>query len=211
MIGYARIIGATADQAKATIDELTSMRICDSVTEGNGNVTLINRRMLREEKERILTRSRVRKFRNADLKRDCNADVTVPSSSSSSSLKDLKAGSKPVDNSKSQEASPQPSAALSQKQKEQLAVLCENVKAKRRDFNPYAFIGHCLKNNIHPEAQILALQRLDKNCLTIPAPWPYCCKIVGVESGNFNERDFLKAREEEGNLFQQILGNIKKV
>ncbi len=54
------------------------VRIC------NKNVTLINRRMYREQKERDNTRLRVSRLRS-NIK--CNADVTPPSSSSSSSSK----------------------------------------------------------------------------------------------------------------------------
>lgn len=92
MLGYSRVIGATVDQTTSVIAELTDMHVCDSVTESNGEITLINRRMLREEKQRESTRIRVKRFRNDDEKRDSNAYVTVPSSSSSSvsssSLKD---------------------------------------------------------------------------------------------------------------------------
>lgn len=91
-VGYARLIGASVEQTKAAIGELIDMQICDYDTDGNadcnGNVTLINRRMLREERERELTRCRVERHRNADVKRDCNgisnAKVTPPSSTSSS-------------------------------------------------------------------------------------------------------------------------------
>ena len=100
MLGYARLIGATVDQTETLINELIDMRICDSETNGNGNVTLINRRMSREEQERISTRCRVRKFRNAEGKRTCNENVTVPSSSSSSSsctkVHNIKAQAPPI-------------------------------------------------------------------------------------------------------------------
>ncbi len=86
IVGYARIISSTVDQTEAVIKELTDMQICDCETNGNGIVTLINRRMCREEKERIATRLRVQKFRNTEEKRLCNANVTPPSSSSSPNI-----------------------------------------------------------------------------------------------------------------------------
>lgn len=70
--GWARLIGATVDQAKAVIQELVDMRVPDHVTDGNDNVTLMSRRMIREEKERKSIRSRVENYR----KRKCNATVT---------------------------------------------------------------------------------------------------------------------------------------
>jgi hypothetical protein len=95
-IGYSRLIGATVDQTKAVIAELVEMGICDyinpttkekisDVTKCNGSVTLINRRMAREERERKLTRNRVAKYRVTQKKGRCNDDITPPSSSSSSS------------------------------------------------------------------------------------------------------------------------------
>ena len=54
------------------------------VTKCNGVVTVINRRMYREETTRKQTRKRVSKHREEKKKQDCNADVTPPSSSSSS-------------------------------------------------------------------------------------------------------------------------------
>lgn len=81
MIGYARLIGATAEQAKAVIDELTDMQVCNIVTERNGNITLINRRMVRENSQRISNALRLQRWRNKQR----NDDVTPASSSSSSS------------------------------------------------------------------------------------------------------------------------------
>lgn len=54
-------------------------------TKCNGVVTVINRRMYREETVRKQTRKRVAKHREEKKKQDCNADITPPSSSSSSS------------------------------------------------------------------------------------------------------------------------------
>lgn len=89
-IGYARLLSGSLEQVKAAITELTDMRICDCEIESNVNVTLINRRMEREQRTRELTRYRVEKHRNAVVKRTSNDSVTVPSSKSSkdSSSKD---------------------------------------------------------------------------------------------------------------------------
>lgn len=72
MVAWARIMRASVDQAKAVIDELVSTGTCDYVTLANSNVTLSNRRMIREEKERESTRLRVRDFR----KRKSNGNET---------------------------------------------------------------------------------------------------------------------------------------
>lgn len=80
----ARMLSCKQEEIEISIKELSVTKIAD-VTNGNGCVTVINRRMFREEKTRTSTRCRVQKFRNAGVKRSCNESVTVPSSSSSSS------------------------------------------------------------------------------------------------------------------------------
>lgn len=83
LMGYSRLIGATVDQTTSVIKELTDMQICNIVTNSNGDVTLTSRRMAREERIREQTRYRVERFRDGPQKRDCNANVTPPSSSTS--------------------------------------------------------------------------------------------------------------------------------
>jgi uncharacterized protein YdaU (DUF1376 family) len=89
--GYARMFGCSVEEAKAVIDEISDLGIGDAVTESNGNVTLANRRMVREQKEREGNNYRAQKYRNKnkmDPDPESNADVTKsngPSSSSSSS------------------------------------------------------------------------------------------------------------------------------
>ncbi len=97
IVGYARIIRSLVDQTRAVIQELIDMGICDAingdqsvtktlhVTDCNQNITLRNRRMFREEKERESTRYRVQNFRNRQKNIDSNGNVTPLSSSSSSS------------------------------------------------------------------------------------------------------------------------------
>jgi uncharacterized phage protein (TIGR02220 family) len=95
LIGYARLIGGTVDQASSLVAELIDMHICDAESDGvpvtnsldimkcNGNVTLINRRMIRDKVLKESIRCRVKRFRNTALKRLCNKNVTSILSSSS--------------------------------------------------------------------------------------------------------------------------------
>ena len=85
---YARLLSCEASEVKTAIEELQATNIADvktgsalHVTGCNGFVTVINRRMYREEKERKLTRSRVQKFRETAVKRKSNGDVTRTTSS----------------------------------------------------------------------------------------------------------------------------------
>lgn len=92
--GYARLFGCTADQAKQVICELIDANICDSVTNGHGDVTLMSRRMLRDEQARNQATIRQQKHRSRLGDGESNGDVTLPSSSSSSSsVEDIKQSS----------------------------------------------------------------------------------------------------------------------
>jgi len=77
----ARMVASSNGDFEQFLKEAESTKFAD-VTLCNKNVTLINRRMLREEKQRNNTRLRVAKLRSNAA---CNDDVTLPSSSSSSS------------------------------------------------------------------------------------------------------------------------------
>jgi len=62
-----------------------------------------------------------------------------------------------------------------------------------RDIFPKAnaFVNKCLKHNYNPRAVLHTLTRVS---LAKPKqPWAYAVKIMKVEDGNFNERDFIKA------------------
>jgi uncharacterized protein YdaU (DUF1376 family) len=92
IIGYARLFGCTVEQAQSVIDELIESGVCNSVTERDGKVTLKNRRMSREAKGRENANIRQQKYRerhgdagnNGTGDAQSNAEVTPPSSSSSS-------------------------------------------------------------------------------------------------------------------------------
>lgn len=75
-----KLVGATEADIDLFFTEAKTLNFAD-VTECNKIVTLKNRRMYSEYKDRQNTRLRVKRHR---LKRECNSDVTVTSSSSSS-------------------------------------------------------------------------------------------------------------------------------
>ena len=107
MVGYARLIGATADQAVALIDELTdpSSQVCDRENLPDGRIKLTCRRIVRDEEDRAKIRDRVAKHRRnankAAIQPDGNAVVTPlkqPSSSSSSSSSSIStSGGTPIE------------------------------------------------------------------------------------------------------------------
>ena len=75
--GFARLFSVSVSRTKVIISEITNLGICESVTDGNGDVTVSCRRMLREENERESIRCRVKRFRNAHKSKPCNGSVTV--------------------------------------------------------------------------------------------------------------------------------------
>lgn len=84
----ARVARCSEPEMSAAIDELSRTKTAD-VTLCHENVTLINRRMFREFRERKSSHERQKRRRGGDTSRDCHADVTEmlrPYSSSSSSI-----------------------------------------------------------------------------------------------------------------------------
>ncbi len=77
---FARLVGCSADEFMLLINELNCNKVANVIfcnKENNTIVTVINRRMKREYKDRILTRERVKKHRKNKKKNGkCNTDVT---------------------------------------------------------------------------------------------------------------------------------------
>lgn len=70
LTGYARLLGATVEQARLVLDELIALGVCDAdvaalsqVTAPHAPVTLVNRRMQREESQKHSGRLRSRRYR----------------------------------------------------------------------------------------------------------------------------------------------------
>lgn len=158
---WARVIKSSIEQAKIVIDELVKTKICDHETDGNGNVTLISRRMEREEKERFSSRERVRKYReklsNTDVTLLGNENVTPQKSDvRSQMLEKSKTKSKswsppapePVDNSTEKpKGRPEPGREPP-KNDYQMAVNHVQSSYKAKKEAPYLFTekdGHVVK------------------------------------------------------------------
>lgn len=108
---YCRMIGTTEPEFLRFLDEAKRLKFA-SVTESNGKVTLENRRMMREEKERKNNALRQSRFKsNAKSNADSNEKVTSPSSSSSSSSSS-KQKKKPIADAPKKGTSPNPEIKL---------------------------------------------------------------------------------------------------
>lgn len=75
MLQWGRILGTVENDAERIISYLSCEKIADCNNDGNGNVTVISRRIEKEENERENTRLRVIKHR---MKPECNGNVTPP-------------------------------------------------------------------------------------------------------------------------------------
>jgi uncharacterized protein YdaU (DUF1376 family) len=85
--GWSRLIRASNDDVEDVIDEILTHKVADIKREPNGNITVVCRRMVRDEEYRQQNAERQRRHYKSvtQLSRSNNAIVTVPSSSSSSS------------------------------------------------------------------------------------------------------------------------------
>ena len=83
---YPSILNCTIDEFKVFLDEAETLLFCYLSRNGNGTVTLRNRRMYREDKERENTRLRQQRYKEKHASNaKSNDKITLPSSSSSSS------------------------------------------------------------------------------------------------------------------------------
>jgi hypothetical protein len=92
-----KLLGCTTDEWKIFYAEFSTLKIGDVTSNGDGVLTFINRRMFRQEQERISHINRQVKYRHSKSKKSnvkecdakvtgpCDGEVTPPSSSSSSS------------------------------------------------------------------------------------------------------------------------------
>ena len=77
--------------------------------------------------------------------------------------------------------------------REKIKSLCKSLVESKVFPSAYVFQGWAFKKKKHPDA---ILQALDQCLYYKPKkPWGYCAKIVGIQSGNFYERDNMEHHE----------------
>lgn len=177
-----RLLGCTCEELERAVTELSVTKTAD-VTFCNDVVTVINRRMYREDRSRLKAKERVKRHRE---KLSGNADITDASSSSSSSLKD---------SSKEQGFTlPKLDEIINSappKIKTDLEKVCYELYKSKKFSEVYAFTNKALKNKKNPRAILHALGR----CVVTDmkgSPFAFCTKILEVENGNYNEKDTLR-------------------
>lgn len=175
-----RMLGATEIDFDLFIQEAKTLQFAD-VTICNKNVTVKNRRIYQEYKDKQNTRLRVKRYRE---KQKCNSDVTPSSPSPSPSpIKDKK----PETEDFILPSFDDILFSSGPKVKSDLQKVCKALYDKKIFTNVHAFANTELKANTNPKAIIHALARCS---ISQPKePWGYCKKIIAVENGNYNERD----------------------
>jgi len=170
----------------------------------NTKVTLRNRRMYSEFKDRQNTRLRVKKFRETkkkrQLKRKCNGNVTPSSSISISITKDI---SKDISADEPLPGSPKKSKHLLIKYqdftdqiKDAVDQILKLQPKNGSPFHPWKWIQQKANENGHPIAVLDSLCGLISLWDTIDNPWGYANKIFITKNPNYNERDHIVKHEE---------------
>jgi len=197
-----RLTGATEDEVMHFLNEIYelefgTMEIDENIQfptnniSCNENVTLINRRMYSDYKDRQNTRLRVQKWRrNKNVtakKQKCNTNVTVTSSTSTStSVNSL---------SKDKQPKGRHFSNFSGKYFEPLLKNCRGIlvlpsKNGGRPFNPFEFVQKCINDGKHPGAINEVLEILINRWSSIEkGPYNYATTILKTTDGNWHERD----------------------
>lgn len=182
-----RLLGCETNVLIRALVEIERYKIGD-VTQCNNSVTVINRRMFREEKDREKTRLRVRRHRKTQgTKGTSNESVTPPSSSSpsSSTLEQLKKH-EPFQLPTKEEIG----EASLPRLKILIGETCKDLYECGVFPKSNAFANKCLKYKSNARAILHTLVRI--STAKPNKPWAYAVKIMAVEDANFNERDFNK-------------------
>jgi len=199
---YSRLLGASEKEVLLAMEELSRGGMeggtCQIFKNSHGDVTVISRRISREEKQREDARLRKQREREKE-------NVTQPSPEShGEKIEDRR---KKIEDRK--EIKAKSLFSLSQNQKEELAELCSKVSLKFPDkFNPWQW----LKRNIdkHPLTHLHVMKQMLSEDRILD-PWPYANKIALVEDGNYNERDSQTKSSQYKADFLGMAENLKKI
>ncbi len=191
-----RLLNCTEEEFNRFLSESDKFHFNDLDKNINGHVTLINRRMYRDERERKLHLERQDRYRqkqktqDSDVKSD--ADVTTPSSSSSSS-------SSSNINSKEGEDAPFKLPSKEEiKEASDVKIIEQVEKVSRHLYEEKifpevnAFKNKMLKEKKNPRSILHTLCRAYLKKEFEEGPWAYCLEIIKIESAKYSARDYRK-------------------
>lgn len=192
--GLARLLGCSLSDFEFAINEITSLNI-GTVTESHGNITVICRRMVRDESERTGSRKRSYKYRERHESRPNHANITVPSSSSSSSStsSNIKEGENAPFKLPEKEQIQEAAEPLIL---QQISQVCKQLYDEKIFPEVNAFKNKMLKSHKNHRAILHTLSRAYLKKEFEEGPWAYCMKVIEIESGKYNARDYRKTTPE---------------
>ena len=184
-----RLGSAANEEAEQFIREAEKHNFCEIVTDCHGLVTLMSRRVSRDEKERIRSRNRKRKERSQNpvtgnitpLSQKCHNTSPAPAPVPTV-VKRTESGRKPDSESDDSVFSSEHFSSLvgdwlPRLEKTGAGIL--NLPDKFPAFNPFQYIQKFLNDGIHPEVIHSALTSIHDQWENIRRdPWSYTAKMV---------------------------------
>ena len=193
---WAKILRVYPQDAERILSYIKSNKIGDVSPTSNGNLTVISRRMLRDEKGR--ENNCIRQKRYYD-KRKPNAPLT-PTSQHSSVLLSSSSINKSITDIKSSDIPSPPKEALIKKEPDtllsDLKEIIEDIGSKitepRKQREVMLFIESNIKTKNHTAMMccIKSLQKQLQNGIKIEAPKQYLEAALKIEDGKHNARDY---------------------
>jgi uncharacterized protein YdaU (DUF1376 family) len=225
-----RMLGASREALEAVLKSLRFQGIAEITFDSHANVTVVSRRMLRDEKERDSARLRKQRERShTNVTEESRHDVTpmshqchgekleARSQKSEKGISCLEEGEeipfeKPPKEEKTKDPFLEKDNGKDQEKEQafgkQLTVISNRMMSKWPRFNVYLFRQKNMKKNT--DAIIHALNQTYRLC-TSQNPGRYAQEILDKESGNFNEKEYLKENEGNKELYSGIVEAIKKI
>lgn len=188
-----RMLGCSEDELNRALSEFINHKVCEVVTESNGFVTVISRRIKREEKNRENTKLRVERFRE---KQECNA----PSNASVTPKKPEAIFQKPEERKEIKAESPVDNSII-----EQIAEIGEKLYKLKIFPEVNAWINSQKKKNKNNKAILHCLESCLKN--KPKDPWPWSNSAMRIENQNYNEQDHIS----ESNKYKQEPSQISNI
>lgn len=183
-----QLVSATESDFDQFVNDAQQLCFCYVSVTDHGIITVRNRRMYREEKDKKNNRERQQRFR--DKQKD-NGEITHPSSSSSSSPTPNTLKKQPFDPPTKDDIE----NAAEPKTMRYLNDMCKRLVAE--NIFPEAYEWKLQQLNLHKnyKAMLHALNRLymASKVKEVKNPWAYLKKTIAVENGNYNEAEYNKA------------------
>ncbi len=202
---FCRVSSCTQREVESSIIEIENKKIGEVQRQSNGVLTLINRRLKNEEKERELNRLRFKRW-NEKQRSNASSNGSQPPKKIEDRRKKIEERIKASVNNKSESDN---DGLLSPKQKPRIKDALINVLKKYPRFNHQKILADAVRTKKHPEAIIYALEEVSKDCKGF-SPEKYFEVILQRTSGNYYEAEAIKNHEAIKKSGPQSIGECLK-